>query len=70
MGGRHVAKRSSDPRVASASVSDLDTTIVGDVTVRRSKMDGEFVSLKQQPMTSRAVCYRIELAVAKTWMPG
>ena len=29
-----------------------------------------FVGLKQRPMTSRTVCYRIELAVAKTFMPG
>ena len=33
-------------------------------------MHGEFVSLKQRPLTNRAVCYRIELAVAKTFMPG
>ena len=26
--------------------------------------------LEQRPMTSRAVCYRIELADAKTFMPG
>ena len=48
----------------------LDTREVDDVTARRSKMYGEFVSLKQRPMTSRAVCYRIELAVAKFFMPG
>ena len=33
-------------------------------------MHGEVVSLKQRPMTSRAVCYRVELAVAKTFLPG
>ena len=45
-------------------------SVVGDVTARRSKMHGEFVSLKQRPMTSRAVCYKIDLAVAKIFMPG
>ena len=44
--------------------------VVGDVTARHSKMHGELVSLKRRPMTSRAVCYRIELFVAKTFMPG
>ena len=38
--------------------------------MRRSKIHDEFVSLKQRPMTSHAVCYRIELAIAKTFMPG
>ena len=41
----------------SLSPSDSDVpTVVGDVTARRSKMHGEFVSLKQRPMASRAVC--------------
>ena len=35
-----------------------DTSVVGDVIARRSKMHGELVSLKQRPMTSHAVCYR------------
>ena len=48
----------------------LDTSVAGDVTARRSKMHGEFESLKQRPMTSSVVSYRIELAVAKTLMPG
>ena len=37
------------------SAITLDTSVVGDVTARRSKMHGEFVSLKQRPVTSRAV---------------
>ena len=41
------------------------TSAVGDVTVRRSKMHGEFVSLKQRPVTSRAVFYKIKSAVAR-----
>ena len=31
---------------------------------------GEFIRLKQRPVTSGVVCYRIELAVAKSFMPG
>ena len=51
----------------SPSDSDVPLTpsVVGDVTTGRSKVHGELVSLKQRPMTSRAVCYRIELAFAK-----
>ena len=41
------------------------TRIVGDVTARRSKMHGEFVSLKQRPVTGCAVSYGIDLSVAK-----
>ena len=48
----------------------LDTSVVGDVTVRLSKMHGEFISLKLRPMTSGAVCYRIELAVAWVSQPN
>ena len=43
----------------------LDTGVVGDVTARRSKMHGEFVSLKQRPVTSRVVFYRTKSAVAR-----
>ena len=43
----------------------LDTSVVGDVTARRSKMNGEFVSLKKWSVTSRAVFYRIKSAVAR-----
>ena len=45
----------------------LDTSVVGDVTARRSKMRGEFVSLKQRLVTSRAVFYRIKPTVARTF---
>ena len=47
----------------------LDASVVGDA---RHIATFEFVSLKQRPMTSRAVCYGIKLAVtvAKTFMPG
>ena len=40
-------------------------SVDGDVTARRSKMHGEFVSLKQRPVTSRAVFYTINSAVAR-----
>ena len=33
-------------------VTVTDTSVVGDVTARRSKMHGEFVSLKQRPVRS------------------
>ena len=46
------------------TVTSLRHSVVGDVTARRSKMHGEFASLKQRPITSLMVCYRIELAVA------
>ena len=52
------------------TVMSLDTSVVSDVTARRLKMHGEFVSLKQRPMTSCAVSYRIELAIDKIFMPG
>ena len=45
--------------------SPSDTGVVGDVTARRSKMHGEFVSLKQRPVTSREVFYRIKSPVAR-----
>ena len=51
-------------------MTSFDTSEVGDVIARLSKIQGKFESLKQRPMTSSAVCYRIELAVAKTFMPG
>ena len=51
--------------VTVTSLRHLDTSIVGDVIARRSKMHGEFVSLKQRPVTSRAVFYRIKSAVAR-----
>ena len=56
--------------MAISGPSYSDTSVVGGVTARRSKMLGEFVSLKQRPVTSRAVCYRTELADAKIFMPG
>ena len=40
---------------------------MGDVTARRSKNDGELISLKPRPVTSRAVFYRIKLAVTKSF---
>ena len=43
----------------------LDTSVVGDVPARRSKMHGEFVTLKERPVTSRAVFYRIKSDVAR-----
>ena len=52
-----------------SSPSYSDSLGVDDVTARSSKIHGEFVRLKQRPLTSRAVCYRIELAAAKTFMP-
>ena len=57
-------------RLVPVTVTSLDTIVVGDVTARRSKMHGEFVSLKQRPMTSSVACFMIELAVAKILMPG
>ena len=36
---------------------------------RRSQNDGELVSFKPRPVTSRAAFYRIKLAVAKTSGP-
>ena len=56
--------------VVPVTVSSVGTSVFDGVTARRSKTHGEFVSLKQRPMTSRAVCYRIELAMAKPFMPG
>ena len=52
-------------KIVPVTVTFLRHLRSGDITVQRSKIHGQFRSLKQRPVTSRAVFYRIKLAVAR-----